>query len=102
METKPALTIYRALVPLVILIVLLAINVSVFGDDALGGSNQFILLVGGAVAAIIGFMHCVSYKEMLEKVADNLKSVTGAILILLFVGALAGTWLVSGDRKSVV
>jgi NhaC family Na+:H+ antiporter len=102
METKPALTIYRALVPLVILIVLLAINVSVFGDDALGGSNQFILLVGGAVAAIIGFMHCVSYKEMLEKVADNLKSVTGAILILLFVGALAGTWLVSGVIPAMI
>ena len=102
METKPALTIYRALVPLVILIVLLAINVSVFGDDALGGSNQFILLVGGAVAAIIGFMHCVSYKEMLGKVADNLKSVTGAILILLFVGALAGTWLVSGVIPAMI
>ena len=102
METKPALTIYRALVPLVILIVLLAINVSVFGDDALGGSNQFILLVGGAVAAIIGFMHRVSYKEMLEKVADNLKSVTGAILILLFVGALAGTWLVSGVIPAMI
>lgn len=102
METKSALTIYRALVPLVILIVLLAINVSVFGDDALGGSNQFILLVGGAVAAIIGFMHCVSYKEMLEKVADNLKSVTGAILILLFVGALAGTWLVSGVIPAMI
>ena len=102
METKPALTLYRALVPLVILIVLLAINVSVFGDDALGGSNQFILLVGGAVAAIIGFMHRVSYKEMLEKVADNLKSVTGAILILLFVGALAGTWLVSGVIPAMI
>lgn len=102
METKPALTLYRALVPLVILIVLLAINVSVFGDDALGGSNQFILLVGGAVAAIIGFMHRISYKEMLEKVADNLKSVTGAILILLFVGALAGTWLVSGVIPAMI
>ncbi len=102
METKPALTLYRALVPLVILIVLLAINVSVFGDDALGGSNQFILLVGGAIAAIIGFMHRISYKEMLEKVADNLKSVTGAILILLFVGALAGTWLVSGVIPAMI
>ena len=102
METQPTLSLSRALIPLVILIVLLAINVSVFGDDALGGSNQFILLVGGAVAAIIGFMHQVSYKEMLEKVADNLKSVTGAILILLFVGALAGTWLVSGIIPAMI
>ena len=102
METQPTISLSRALIPLVILIVLLAINVSVFGDDALGGSNQFILLVGGAVAAIIGFMHQVSYKEMLEKVADNLKSVTGAILILLFVGALAGTWLVSGIIPAMI
>ena len=39
---------------------------------------------------------------MLDKVADNLKSVTGAILILLFVGALAGTWLISGVIPAMI
>ena len=91
-----ALSLGTALIPLVVLIVLLAGNVWVYGDDALGGSNQFILLIGGAVAALVGFLHKRSYQTMLDRVADNLKSVTGAILILLFVGALAGTWLIGG------
>ena len=102
MKSQTQLPLSRALVPLLILVVLLAVNVGVFGDDALGGSNQFILLVGGAVAAVVGFANQTTYKLMLEKVADNLKSVTGAILILLFVGALAGTWLVSGIIPAMI
>ncbi|MEL0318382.1 MAG: Na+/H+ antiporter NhaC [Flavobacteriaceae bacterium] len=92
----------RALFPLVILVILLSYNVLVYGDDALSGSNQFILLLGGAVAAIVGFIQKVSYEAMLQKVADNLKSVTGALLILLFVGALAGTWLISGIIPAMI
>ncbi|MEK9851781.1 MAG: Na+/H+ antiporter NhaC [Flavobacteriaceae bacterium] len=92
----------RALFPLVILVILLSYNVLVYGDDALSGSNQFILLMGGAVAAIVGFIQKVSYEAMLQKVADNLKSVTGALLILLFVGALAGTWLISGIIPAMI
>ena len=99
---KTTLSLRTALLPLLILIALLAINVLIYGDDALSGSNQFILLVGGAVAAVVGFAHKIRYTEMLEKVADNLKSVTGAILILLFVGALAGTWLVGGIIPAMI
>lgn len=92
----------QALVPVIILVVLLAFNVFVFGDDALGGSNQFILLIGAAVAAIVGFRNKVSYEAMIEAVGVNLKSTTGAILILLFVGALAGTWLLSGIIPAMI
>jgi len=91
-----------ALLPILILVILLSYNVIVFGDDALSGSNQFILLLGGAVAAIIGFKWKISYEVMLKKVAENLQSVTGALLILLFVGALAGTWLVSGIIPAMI
>lgn len=96
------LTIWQALIPVLILVLMLAYNVSVYGDDALGGSNQFILLMGGAVAAIIGFINKVSYKKMIEDVASNVKSTTGAILILLFVGSLAGAWLISGVIPSMI
>lgn len=99
---KTTLSLRTALLPLLVLIALLAINVLIYGDDALSGSNQFILLVGGAVAAVVGFAHKIRYTEMLEKVADNLKSVTGAILILLFVGALAGTWLIGGIIPAMI
>jgi len=96
------LNIWEALIPVIILVIMLAINVYIYGDDALSGSNQFILLLGGAVAAIVGFMNNVSYDKMIEEVANNLKSTTGAILILLFVGALAGTWFISGVIPTMI
>ena len=99
---KSSLSLKTALIPLIVLIGLLAFNVIVYGDDALSGSNQFILLIGGAVAAMVGFANKISYQTMLDKVADSLKSVTGAILILLFVGALAGTWLISGVIPAMI
>jgi len=96
------LSIWEALIPVVVLVGLLAFNVFVFGDDALSGSNQFILLIGGAVAAIVGIFNKVTYEKMLDEVANNIKSTAGAILILLFVGALAGTWLISGVIPSMI
>ena len=96
------LNIWEALIPVFALVGMLAYNVYVFGDDALSGSNQFILLMGGAVAATVGFFNKVSYKQMLAEVAENVRSTTGALLILLMVGALAGTWLVSGIIPAMV
>ncbi len=96
------LNIWEALIPVFALIGMLAFNVFVFGDNALGGSNQFVLLLGAAVAAIVGFFNKVSYKKMLDEVAENIKSTAGAILILLMVGSLAGTWLISGIIPSMI
>lgn len=106
MDTKikqnKELSIFEALIPVFALIIMLAYNVAVYGDEALSGSNQFILLLGAAVAAIVGFMNKVSYKDMMEKVSDNLRSTSSAIIILLLVGALAGTWLISGIIPSMI
>ena len=67
------LNIWEALIPVFALVGMLAYNIYVYGDDALSGSNQFILLLGAAVAAIVGFKNKVSYKRMLEEVAENVK-----------------------------
>ncbi|CAM3507845.1 Na+/H+ antiporter NhaC [Zobellia roscoffensis] len=96
------LNIWEALTPVIALVAMLAYNVFVFGDDALSGSNQFILLLGGAVAAIVGVFNKVSYEQMMAEVAENLKSTTGALLILLMVGALAGSWLISGIIPAMI
>jgi NhaC family Na+:H+ antiporter len=96
------LNIWEALIPVIALIGMLAYNIYVYGDDALSGSNQFILLMGAAVAAIVGFLNKVTYKRMLSEVAENVKSTTGALLILLMVGALAGTWLISGIIPTMI
>ena len=99
---KPQLSLSVALLPLIILVVLLTYNVTIFGDDALSGSNQFILLLGGGVAGLLGHRNKVTYGEMLQKVGKNLQSVTGPILILLLVGALTGTWLLSGIIPAMI
>ena len=101
-STPKSISLKASLIPVLLLVVLLAYNVFVFGDDALSGSNQFILLIGGAIAAVVGFYHKVSYEKMLAEVAENLKSTTGALLILLMVGALSGTWLVSGIIPAMI
>lgn len=99
---NPKLSLSAALLPIIILVLLLTYNVTVFGDDALSGSNQFILLLGAAVAGLVGIKNQVSYGQMLQKVGENLQSVTGPILILLLVGALAGTWLLSGIIPAMI
>lgn len=101
MET-PKLSLRAALIPVLILILLLSYNITVFGDDALAGSNQFMLLIAGAIAALVGYRNKISYKFMLQKITENLGSVTSPILILLFVGALAGTWLLSGIIPAMI
>jgi Na+:H+ antiporter, NhaC family len=96
------LQLWEALIPVVALIGMLAFNVFVFGDSALGGSNQFVLLLGASVAVIIGFKNKINFKNMMDEVAENVKSTAGAIFILLMVGALAGTWLISGVIPSMI
>ncbi len=101
MDNK-TLSIWEAQVPVIALVGMLAYNIYVYGDDALSGSNQFVLLLGAAVAAIVGFRNKVSYKRMIEEVSENIKSTTGALLILLMVGSLAGTWLISGIIPTMI
>lgn len=96
------LNIWEALIPVVVLVGMLAYNVSVFGDDALSGSNQFILLMGAVVAGIVGYFNNVRFNYMIDIVGKNIKSTVGALLILLLVGSLAGTWLISGIIPSLI
>lgn len=98
-----ALNIWEALIPVVILMLMLAYNIFFADGEALGAySNQIILLIAGAIAAIVGFFNKVTVQTMLQEVWENLKSVFLPIMILFLVGALAGTWLVSGIIPAMV
>jgi len=90
------------MIPILCLILLLSYNVFVFGESAMDGSNQFILLLGASVGIFIGIRSGISFKKMINYVSTNLKSITGAILILLLVGSLSGTWLLSGIIPSMI
>ena len=97
------LNIWEALTPVLILMALLAYNIFYKEGEWLGEySNQFILLIGGGIAAIVGFYNKVSLNIMLTEIWENWKSVFVPIMILFLVGALAGTWLVSGVIPAMV
>ena len=72
------LSILEAIIPIIILVGMLAYNVFIFGDDSLSGSNQFILLMGAAVASMIGFKNKVSFSLMMNEVAENVKTTSSA------------------------
>ena len=98
------LNIKEALVPVILLMAMLAYNIFFVEDQEwLGGyTNQFILLIAGGIAALIGFFNKVTLKIMLLEIYKNIKSVFIPIMILFLVGALAGTWLVSGVIPAMV
>jgi Na+:H+ antiporter, NhaC family len=97
------LSLWEAMIPVVVLIILLAYNVlGSFGDYAIEGPNQLALLLAAAVAVVVGLYNKVSYEKMMDEVGDSVKSTFGAVLILLMVGALAGTWLISGIIPSMI
>ena len=97
------LSIWEALVPVVLLMGMLAYNIFFAGGEVFGEySNQIILLIGGVFAAIVGLFNKSTIKTMAQEVWENLKSVFIPIMILFLVGALAGTWLVSGIIPAMV
>ena len=97
------LNIWEALIPVILLMIMLACNIIYFDGEFLGEyTNQFILLSAGLIAAIVGFFNRVSIKGMLTEIWENMRSVFVPIMILFLVGALAGTWLVSGVIPAMV
>jgi Na+:H+ antiporter, NhaC family len=92
----------QALSPIIILIGLLTANVYFFGEDSSYGSNQIALLLAAAVAGFIGIYTKISWTTIYEGIVESISSAMGAIIILLFIGALAGTWLMSGIVPAMI
>ena len=95
-------TLIDAIIPVVVLIFLLAFNVYIYGDESLSGSNQIALLLAGAVAAIVSFRLNVPWETILSKIVKSIGTAMPAILILLLIGSLAGTWLLSGIIPAMI
>lgn len=92
----------QALIPIIILITLLGINVFVFESDAIGGPNQIALLLASAVAGIISYRLGHKWPEIEHSIVKSISSAMAAMLILMTIGALAGTWLLSGIVPAMI
>ena len=100
--TKKNISLVDSLIPIFSLIILLTINVIVYGEDSLSGANQLALLFSAAIASLFGVKNKISWKHIMKKVSDSISSTTPAIIILLLIGSLSGTWLISGVVPSMV
>ena len=92
----------QAFVPILILIFLLSTNVVVLGTDAINGANQIALLLAAAVAGIISFRLGYGWDEIEASIVKSISSAMGAMLILLVIGSLSGTWLLSGIVPAMI
>ena len=102
-QNHPTAQLLLALTPLVVLMVLLWFNVGeVYGDDALSGSNQVILMLAAFVAAVIGVFNGSTVEAVFAKIKTNIHDTTQAIFILILIGGLAGTWLLGGVVPAMI
>jgi NhaC family Na+:H+ antiporter len=92
----------QALVPIAVLICLLVLNVTYFGDHTLDGANQVALILASAVAGIIAVSLGVKWTHIRASMVKSISSAMPSILILLMIGALAGTWLLSGVVPTLI
>ncbi len=92
-----------ALVPLAVLIALQVLVIQRFGSDALDGASQTALLIAAAVAVAMGMIFFkVPWKSIDHAISDNVKTIGGAILILFLIGAVAGSWMLSGVVPTMI
>lgn len=99
-KREPSLA--QALFPVLVLIVLLALSVYLFGDGSSAGPNQIALILAAMVAAVIGGLNRYSWKEMQRGIVHGISLATGAMLILLVVGSLIGTWILAGTVPTMI
>lgn len=90
------MSLFVALIPVITLIIMLAGDVVWFGEDSSYGSNQMALLIAALIAGGIGVSRGTKWKEIRDAISNSIAQATEAILILLLIGALAGTWLMAG------
>ena len=102
MASQRTPSLIQAFIPIVFLMVLLSLNVGLFGSEALGGSNQVVLILSAAVAALVAFRLGYSWEDLQKGIVKTISSAMGSILILILIGALAGTWLLSGVVPAMI
>jgi NhaC family Na+:H+ antiporter len=99
MKREPSLL--TAFIPIILLIGMLTLNVLLF-EDTLGGANQISLLIAAAIAAIIAIKLGLEWEAVKKKIVSTIGSAMPSVIILLFIGSLAGTWMISGVVPAMI
>lgn len=91
-----------AAAPVLALVVMLAASVYLYGADSSYGANQIALLIAAGIAVIVGLKNGLTWSDMEAGIVHSISVSMGAILILLSVGALIGTWILSGTVPTLI
>jgi len=101
-STARAPSLGQSLVPVAFLIALLASSVYLFGDGSSGGPNQIALILSAGVGIVLGIYNGYSWKEIERGIVHGISLSLGAVLILLIVGSLIGTWILAGIVPTMI
>lgn len=95
-------TLLQAFIPIITLVIFLSLNVIVFGSGATDGPNQIALFLAAGVAGIISWRLGHGWQHIEHSIVKSISSAMGAMLILLVIGSLSGTWLLSGIVPAMI
>jgi NhaC family Na+:H+ antiporter len=102
-KAQQDIKLWMALVPFVFLVTSLTINVLyIYQDRAHEGSNQLLLLLTAGITSVLGLSNGTSWNTIKKGVIKSLKESRQALYILLLIGALTGTWLLSGVVPAMI
>ena len=102
-SNKKVPSLFLSILPVVALVIMLICNVKIFGENALDGSVQLILLTASAIVCAITLVgEFQSWKKIEVGIIQSVASSTSAIVLLLLIGALAGTWMLSGVIPAMI
>lgn len=100
-EKKPSWGI--SLIPFAILVATLFFVIKFFGADSLAGGSQVALLFSsGAAIGIAMLAFNVKWEKIEKAISDNLRAISSAMIILLLIGAIAGSWMISGIVPTLI
>ncbi|ASK62434.1 Na+/H+ antiporter NhaC [Virgibacillus phasianinus] len=95
MKRKP--TLLEAFIPIIMMLFLLAIGYGVYGF-----SPEPLLILASIFAGFIALRVGVGWDEMMLGIREKLDMAMPAILVLISIGILIGTWMISGTIPMMI
>jgi len=95
-ESKSIPSLYLAILPIIVLVIMLGGSVALFGDSTTSGPGQIALIIAGVIAGVVGILNGHNWTDLEKGASESIQRAIPAIFILLMVGTLIGLWMFSG------
>jgi NhaC family Na+:H+ antiporter len=95
--SRRPLSLSASLIPLIAMFILLAV-----GYGVLGLAPEPLLILSAVVAGIVAFLHGFSWTDMMSGIREKLDTAMPALLVLISIGILIGTWMIAGTIPMMI